>query len=397
MKIESLELYTPRSVRRQDPSAPQESYYWGGGGLMRAPTATVMSRFPEYETDRMSWTGQGQDPFAIKIITDSGEEGVCANYGGGQFACQVIDKHFRRFLIGENPFNIELIWEKLWRASSTYGRGGITAMAMSGVDLALWDLLGKVTQQPVYNLIGGSTKENVPCYATVHVLENVEAMVSHDFAGYKLVSYWGAHSGEAGLDALEAQFSQARDLVGPRPDLMLECYQSMDLHYATRVAERLKPYNVRWIEDPLMAGYATKLNRELRRRITPTQLAVGNLEYDVSAFHETLRAGACDVIQPEVAWVGGLTATRRISAMARPYATPVIPHGGGVYTYHFVAAETSCPFAEYVVTGDGTEIRPVLDLVIGEPLPKNGTVTLSDAPGFGVELNFDALEPYESS
>ena len=131
----------------------------------------------------------------------------------------------------------------------------------------------------------------------------------------------------------------------------------------------------------------------MRTRISPIQVAIGNLEFDYKAFAAILAAHACDVIQPELQWCGGLTAVRRIAAMAKPYDIPVIPHGAGIYNYHFVQSNVNSPFAEYLSVGDGTSVRPVFDSIIGEPLPVNGHVTLEDTPGFGVELNRDYLEP----
>ena len=113
--------------------------------------------------------GPGQEHFAIEIETDSGHVGVCANYFGGALACQIIQWHYRRFLIGADPFNTELIWQQMHRASLPYGLGGLTGMALAGVDIALWDLKGKIVDRPVYDLIGGITKpDGIPCYITTH-------------------------------------------------------------------------------------------------------------------------------------------------------------------------------------------------------------------------------------
>ena len=106
--------------------------------------------------------GGGQDPFVIEIFTDEGVSGFCANYGGGAFACSIIDQHLKRFLIGQDPFNIELIWDQMNRATLPYGLGGLTSMAMAGMDLALYDLVAKAQKLPVYKVLGGQTKEAIP-------------------------------------------------------------------------------------------------------------------------------------------------------------------------------------------------------------------------------------------
>ena len=142
--------------------------------------------------------GPGQDPFVVELETDDGHTGFAANYGGGRYACDIVHTHFRRFLEGESPFNIERIWQKMFRSSLPYGQGGLTSMAMSGVDLALWDLVGKISGQPVYNLLGGKTKDALPCYVTIHVLDTLHEMKDKGFLGVKLVSHWGAADGREG-------------------------------------------------------------------------------------------------------------------------------------------------------------------------------------------------------
>jgi L-rhamnonate dehydratase len=178
-------------------------------------------------------------------------------------------------------------------------------------------------------------------------------------------------------------------------ELMVDCYLSWDFEFTTRLAARVRDLDVKWLEDPLENGSAEKMNSELRASISPVQVAIGNLEFDYKAFAAILTARACDVIQPELQWCGGLTAVRRIAAIAKPYGVPVIPHGSGVYNYHFVQSNLNSPFAEYLSVGDGVTVRPIFDAILGEPLPVDGHVTLSDKPGFGVELNRDLLQPIE--
>jgi len=112
---------------------------------------------------------------------------------------------------------------------------------------------------------------------------------------------------------------------------MVDCYLSWDIEFATRVAERVRDYDVKWFEDPLQNGWATESNRILRDRISPILLATGNLEYHPKAFHDIIHHHATDIIQPEMQWCGGYTPTRWIAAMAKPYNMPVIPHGSSVY------------------------------------------------------------------
>ncbi len=395
MKIIDIRLYKIRSGNTGERGAEfGESQYWGGGWQTHALIANPMSVYPKYAKLRSLWMGPGQDPYAIEIFTDEGVTGFAANYGGGEAACLIIAKHFTRFLIGEDPFNIEKLWDQMYRSTLPYGLGGVTGMAMSGVDLALWDLIGRALKQPVYKLLGGQTKDSIPCYVTTHP-DLVTSWKNSGFLGVKIAAPWGIADRRDGLIKMQRCLEHCRLALGSEMELMVDCYLSWDLEFATRLANRVRDIDVKWFEDPLENGSAEAMNAELRSKISPVQVAIGNLEFDYKAFAAILTARACDVIQPEMQWCGGLTAVRRIAAMAKPYGVPVIPHGSGVYNYHFVQSNLNSPFAEYLSVGDGTTIRPIFDAALGEPLPIQGHITLSDAPGFGVELNRDLIQPIE--
>ncbi|MCC7499285.1 MAG: hypothetical protein IT160_17010 [Bryobacterales bacterium] len=393
MKITDVKVYRIRSGNTGEKGARfGESQYWGGGWQTHALIANPMSVYPDYASVRTRWMGPGQDPYAIEIFTDDGVVGAAVNYGGGPFACAVIQQHFRRFLIGQDPFDIERLWDQMYRSVMPYGLGGVTSMAISGVDLALWDLVGRALGQPVYRLCGGKTKDRIPCYVTTHP-DTASSWKDRGFLGVKIAAPWGVSSGRDGLRRMESCIRETRRAIGDEMELMIDCYMSWDLEFASRLAARVRDYDVMWFEDPLQNGWAEPLNRELRSRVNPVLVAIGNLEFDYKAFHSILVNRACDIIQPELQWCGGLTAVRRIAAMAKAYDIPVIPHGAGAYTYHFVISNLNSPYAEYLAVGDGTEVRSTFDTIVGEPLPVDGMIDLGDKPGFGVELNRDYLEP----
>ncbi len=395
VKITGFKLYTIKSGDTGARGAAQgESQYWGGGWQAKTLISNPMSIHPQYAKVRTLWMGPGQDPYAIEIETDKGVTGSCVNYGGGAFSCAVIDQHFRRFLIGQDPFNIELIWDHMNRSTLPYGLGGITNMAMAGVDLALHDLVARSLNIPVYQLIGGQTKESIPCYATIHP-DFADHWKKRGFFGVKIAAPWGVESGLEGIQKMEKLIAKLRSDLGDSMEIMIDCYLSWDVEFASRLAERIRKYDVKWFEDPLQNGWATSQNAYLRERIAPIQLATGNLEYHYKAFHEIIERRATDIIQPEIQWCGGLTPTRRIAAMAKPYDMPVIPHGASVYNYHFVLSNTNSPYAEFLSTGEGNGLHPIFDTIVGEPLPKDGRVFLDPKkPGFGVELNRAKLQPY---
>jgi L-rhamnonate dehydratase len=305
MKITEIKLYTIRAGNLGERGADVgESQYWGGGWATQSRIANPMSVHPAYAATRTLWMGAGQDPYAIEIYTDEGVTGVAANYGGGPFSCAVIQKHLSRFLIGADPFNIELLWDQMYRVTAPYGLGAITSMAISGVDLALWDLMGKALGQPVYRLLGGRTKASIPLYVTVHP-DQAACWKDRGFMGIKIAAPWGIADGRSGLRKMEKCVADTRLAIGDDLDLMIDCYMSWGFEFTIKMAERVRDFDVLWFEDPLPNGYVDKMYSNLRPRISPVLIANGNMEFNYKAFESLMVAGATDVIQPEMQWCGG--------------------------------------------------------------------------------------------
>lgn len=391
MKIRDIRLYLAAD---QGGTGATSGNIARRGWVTQLQVANPMSVYPAYAAERRSWMGPGQDHYAIEIETDGGDMGVCANYYGGPMACAIIDQHFRRFLIGQDPFDTARIWDQMDRASLPYGLGGLTAMAMAGVDLALWDLKGKLAGLPVYRLIGGATKpEGIRCYVTTHP-DCAAGWGERGFLGVKVAAPWGQESGHDGIASMAAMLARLRETLGGGTELMVDCYMSWSHDFALRLAERIRGLDIKWFEDPLPNGHAAAANRALRERIAPVGLAVGNLEFHHRAFAELLDASACDVIQPEVHWIGGLTPLLWIAAYAGRHRVPVVPHGPNVYPFHFVMANAGSPYAEFVTGGDGRGLAQIFDLLLDQPLPVGGRMLLPDRPGFGVRLNMARLRPY---
>jgi L-rhamnonate dehydratase len=388
VKITRLNLYTLSDVGRD--------YGPGVGWSSRAIKAHPMSIFPEFRSiDHSSWTSPGAYlPVVVELETDEGITGHNVNFGGGIYACQIIDKHYRKFIEGRNPLDRALIWEYMYRSQLPNGHGGLSYMAISAVDLALWDLQGKILGQPVYNLIGGITKpEGIRCYVTTHP-SVMGHMADKGFLGVKLSCPFGLADGRSGLDKIEQMVREARETFGREAEIMIECYMSWDRDYVVRVADRIADYEVKWFEDPLFPDHSVDQYKAVRELIKPIQLALGNQAWGLKSYAELIRNDAVDVVQPEVQWAGGLTEVERIAALARAKGLPVIPHSSGAWAYHFVMAHVEAPYAEYYAAGDGKEVRPRKHGLIGEPAPVNGVVTLEPKPGFGIDLDRAALVPY---
>jgi len=388
MEISDLRLYLQDSEHGQI-----EAENYTRSSSKYPPQRDQMTMFPEYRDDDWISGSGGYERFVVELETGSGETGFAVNESGGEHAARLVDSHYRRFVEGADPFSINKVWEQLYRAQLPTGQGFLTHNAMAGVELAMWDLLGNITGQPVYNLLGGKVTDEIPCYVTVYpdVMEN---FADEGFLGVKLPVHHGPSDGRAGLAAIEEMVQEARDYFADDVEVMLEGYMAWDSEYTVRAAERLKPYDLKWIEDPLTPGHAADQYRDIREAIKPIQLAVGNLEWGHEAFHDLIRSDAGDIIQPDVSWTGGLLEMKRIAAMAKPNGLPVVPHYTTPYTCHFISSCVESPFGEYM-GGYHTDIKPNNPVIDGEPLPENGTIELGDDPGFGVDLNRDAIVPLD--
>jgi L-rhamnonate dehydratase len=385
--------FTIRALRVYmiDPKAGRGTYFEPGGGghwLVDSLIANPMSGHAAYRGTRSSWGIGVLGSIVVEIETEAGVTGV-ATGSGGHPAAWIVRNHFARFLIGQDARNINLIWDQMYRASLPYGRKGLPIMAISAVDLALWDLVGKVRGEPVVNLIGGRVRDEITFYCTTPDPAAIKAL---DFWGAKVPLPHGPHDGDAGLQANLDFLARHRAAVGPGYPLMVDCYMALNVPYAIRLAELARPLNIRWWEEVLSPD-DTDGYREIRRAHPDLTWTTAEHEYTRYGFRQLIAERLVDILQPDVMWVGGLTETLRIAAHAAAYDTQVVPHGSGPYSYHFIASQTGPAFCEYVAaSADGRSIHPVFgDLFVGEPLPVQGRLTLSDAPGFGMELRDRAM------
>ena len=362
------------------------TYFQRGGDahwLTDSLIANPMSGFAPYRERRSSWGIDVLDSIVVEIETEAGVTGVAAG-SGGHPAAWLVREHFARFVEGEDARNLNRIWESLYRASLPYGRKGLPIMAISAVDLALWDLLGKVRGEPVCDLIGGRARDEIAFYGTGPDAGALKAM---GFWGAKVPLPEGPFDGEAGLKRNVAFLAEQRAAVGEGFPLMVDCYMALDVAYAIRLAEACRDLDIHWWEEVLspedVEGY-----QRIRAAHPKLHWTTGEHEYTRYGFRRLIEGRLIDILQPDVMWVGGLSELMRISAHAQAYDIPVIPHGSGPYAYHFIAAQTAPAFCEYVAASpDGRSIAPVFGALFkGEAMPRDGRLTLPDAPGFGMAL-----------
>jgi L-rhamnonate dehydratase len=357
--------------------------------------ATPMSRYPEYRQSRRSFGINVLGTLVVEIEAADGTVGFAVTTGG-EPAAFIVEKHLARFLEGRDPAQIEKIWDQMYFSTQFYGRKGLVVNAISGVDLALWDLLGKLRGEPVYQMLGGAVRDELVFYATGARPDIAKQL---GFIGGKLPLHHGPAEGEEGFAKNLAMLADMRGKVGPDFWLMLDCWMSLDLNYAIRLATKAQEYGLKWLEEALSPddywGYAAL------KRNTPRGMLVTTGEHEATrwGFRMLLEMECCDIIQPDVGWCGGMTELLKIAALADSRGVLVIPHGSSVYSYHFVITRHNSPFAEFLMMAPGADkVVPMFHpQLTGEPVPVNGRLKLPDRPGFGVELNRSSAlhRPYD--
>lgn len=352
--------------------------------------ATPMSVYPEFRQSRQSFGLNVLGTLVVEIEASDGTLGFSVTTAG-EIGAFIVEKHLARFLEGRKITDIERIWDQMYKSTLYYGRRGVVLNAISGVDLALYDLLGRVRQVPVFELLGGPVRDELQFYATGARPDRAKEL---GFIGGKMPLHHGPAEGEEGLRKNIALLADMREKVGDDFWLMYDCWMSLDVEYATRLAHAAADYGLKWIEEALIPddywGYA-----ELRKR-APSSMLITTGEHEATrwGFRQLLETGV-DLIQPDVGWCGGITELLKISALADAHGTMVVPHGSSVYSYHFVVTRTNSPFAEFLMMHPtAEEIVPMFSpMLVGEPVPVNGRLRVPETPGFGVELS-DAIEKH---
>jgi L-alanine-DL-glutamate epimerase-like enolase superfamily enzyme len=337
----------------------------------------------------------------VEVMTDEGIVGIGNAALSPQVTKQLIDAYLKPLLIGADPWDTEFLWQHMYRKTMAFGRKGVALVAISAIDIALWDILGKSAKQPVYRLLGGRTKPRIPVYASRLYSTPLDELAS-EAARYKREGYkamklrfgWGPVDGAEGMQRNVALVRTVREAVGDGIDVMADAYMGWNLDYARRMLPLLEPFNLRWLEEPVIPddihGYA-----ELRKagRIP---ISGGEHEFTLLGFRELIEARAVDVIQFDTNRVGGPTQARKIAALAEAHGIPVIPHAGQMHNYHVVMASLNSPMAEYFPPVD-VEVGNELFWYIfqGEPVAKDGFIDLDEkVPGLGLTIDEEKLKRF---
>jgi L-alanine-DL-glutamate epimerase-like enolase superfamily enzyme len=344
------------------------------------------------------------DPVAVVIVrvtTDDGLTGIGGVGLGSEPVATLIEHHLRPLVLGQSPFDTELLWERMFRGTVNIGRKGLVIEAMSGIDIAVWDVIGKATGQPVFNLLGGRTRDRIRAYCSAgHTTAPVDEMAERarrrqerdGFTAFKMWFGYGPRDGRAGMRQNVECIRALRDALRPDTDLMADAYMGWTVPYAIEMIRMLDEFELTWIEEPVMPddirGYA-RIRSAVR-----TPIAGGEHEFTRWGFRALIEQEAVDYLQPDVNRVGGITEARKIWALAQAYDLPVVPHSHNFHNQHLIMAHLNSPLSEFFPSDYRDGDTFFSELFIGEATVVDGYIALSDEPGLGVRLNEELVERY---
>ncbi len=355
-----------------------------------------------------------QDAAVVLVHTDEGITGIGEAESSPMVVKAIVEaprSHsvmvgLREVLIGEDPLDIERLWRKMYQATIYYGRRGVVIHAISGIDIALWDIKGKVLNTPIYDLLGGSRNAKIRAYASALFgkdgVETGEKAARFKELGYTAFKFGWKDFGKAEKTD-RAHIEGARSAIGPDAPLMLDvgwAYDSggpeWDVSTALRRAHIFSEYDIFWLEEPLHPddwdGY-----RKLSEN-SPVRIAAGEELATVHEFRDLIERGKVDVLQPDVARVGGISETMRIAAFAHAHKRPIVPHmySTGILGAASVQVNAAIPnglFQEWPAPGEGSELNTSLV----EPaitIDAEGFIKVPTGPGLGISLNQDVFKKY---
>jgi L-rhamnonate dehydratase len=344
----------------------------------------------------------GQDALIIRVRTDEGITGIgevdsaplavqgIVNGGYSHTLCCGL----KQLLIGEDPFQTEYLWQKMFRQNIYAGQSGVLIHAIGGIDIALWDIKGKKLGMPIWKLLGGGFHSKLRCYASVlfgdtpeRTQQEASRLRDQGFTAAKFG--WGPMGKDAKNDV--ALVRKARAGLGDDLDLMIDAGLVWDTKTAIQRADAFSQYNPFWLEEPLMPhnfeGYS-QLSKS-----TSIRIAAGEEEDTLENYRRLITEGQCDVIQVDLTRCGGFTGAMKIASLAADYNRPVANHGFTTYinvaaALHWLNSIPNSLIVEFVAQ-NGTELRDILTRQ--RISAKDGYLDIPQEPGLGVDLNEDTV------
>jgi len=384
--IDAAKLSIPQGEQAITPRTPGQRKSW----TETDEVANPMSRYPEVKAHRSLWLPQWGDTWC-RVTLEDGTIGY-GHTANGPVSAALIDDYLGPRLVGEDVFATERLADKLFRLTTPFGAAGLASYAVSAIDLALWDARAKALGMPVYQLAGGPQKDKLFCYATGNDVDWYQEL---GFRAFKLACPYGPADGLDGLRKNEEFVAKAREQIGDECELMLDCWMAFDTEYTVRLAETLRPYRLKWIEEYLLPD-DHDAHVAVRQRLPWQTLATGEHWYTAFPFQWAIGQRVADIVQPDIEWVGGFTTCQKIAGMAAAANVSVILHGGGTTAFgqHFSYASAAVPWLECFVATRPSEPMNQGWRLPGQALPKDGYLVPNDAPGFGLELKDEWFAPF---
>ena len=352
----------------------------------------------------------------VEIETDSGIVGIGEAGVGGGVTSAVIDKQLAPLLIGEDPLLIERLWQMMFHRTRQFGRRGVVMQALSGIDIALWDIAGKVAQLPLYKVLG-ACRDRVEVYASggfyqegksvEDLAREAEGYRARGFKGMKMkigrnpstqthLRQWTGNAAFCEVEPSEdlARVAAVRSALGSKAKLMVDVNCAWSPSMAIEMGRAMEPYDLYWIEEPVATDDIDGSARVADALATP--IAGYETEMGLYGFRELIDRRAVDIVQTDLAWSGGFSECRRIAAYAHAHHLMVAPHAfaGAVLllaSLHFAASIPNALVLEWDQNPNG-----IRDELLREPLrlESDGTLKLPERPGLGIELDRAAVDRY---
>jgi L-rhamnonate dehydratase len=362
--------------------------------------------YPEYRKQGPVEGGEQADDRHLKISADFLEirtdEGLVGTAGPiWRESSYLILAQLAAIIVGKDPLAIELLWDQMHRLQ-VHGRQGHMMIAISAVDCALWDLKGKAFAQPIWRILGGPTRDKAPAYASMlgyavddlgKVKERALAYKAKGYAAQKWFIRHGPMSGHEGMKKNVDLVRTLRETLGDDYDIMIDCWQSLNLDYAVDFCSRIQEFRLRWIEECFMPDRVDS-HVKLKAK-TNIPLSGAEHEYTRWGFKRFIEKDALDILQPDIYWCGGLSETLKIAAYATVHDLITIPHGHSTpIGIHFTLAQSPIhtPYQEYLVKWNQLHMH-----FLKNPLwPVDGAISPPSAPGANMDLDPAKIEREET-
>jgi len=348
----------------------------------------------------------------VRVRTDEGITGygeVHLGYGYTRWACYaaktIVEKELAPIVIGGDATRPELLWEQMYNdprsdlalryghSCPRLGRRGLTVCAMSGIEMAVWDVFARSLGVPIHKLLGGGYRDRLPAYASgghappEHAAEEAISYLEKGFRAIKM-RVGGMDAPEIPRRSVE-RVRIVREAIGPEVMLMIDAHGSLNVRQAIRLAREVEEFDIAWFEEPVSSDNWRGMAQVRLSTVIP--IATGENDFTQFDFRDIIRMGAADILQPDLAVCGGFTSARRIAALAQAEGLQCVPHVWGsailfVASLHLAAAIPNCPIFEF-----RQDECALFNDLISEPLTidEEGYVSVPQGPGLGVEFDLD--------